>query len=151
MDQLIEQLKRHEGFKAHVYRCSAGKLSIGYGYNLQANPLKLSSIEINHLHTNGIDEFEAERLLKLMIARITDQLEQAIPFINHLNPARQDVIINMAYNMGLPGLLKFKKTLVLIEAEDYAQAAKEMLNSKWYTDVGHRAVELAEQMKLGAC
>lgn len=149
MDKLIEQIKRHEGFRNHSYRCTAGKLTIGYGYNLSANPLKLSSIELYHTQLVGMGEYEAERLLKLMIAKITDQLEEALPVINRLDTVRQDVLINMAYNMGLVGLLKFKKMIAALEKKDYQKASIEMLNSKWASDVGHRAQELATQMITG--
>jgi lysozyme len=149
MDQLIEQLKRHEGFKPHSYRCTKGKLTIGYGYNLSANPLKLSSLEIYHAQLHGMNEVEAERLLKLMIAKITDQLEEALPVINRLDHVRQDILINMTYNMGLVGLLKFKKMILALEKKDYQKASIEMLNSKWQRDVGHRAQELATQMIKG--
>ena len=150
MDKLIEQLKRHEGFRSHSYRCTAGKLTIGYGYNLTANPLRLSSIEINYNHLHGMGKNESERLLKLMIAKITDQLEEALPAINRLDTVRQDVLINMTYNLGLVGLLKFKKMLLALEKKDYQKASIEMLNSKWKDDVGNRAQELATQMMTGA-
>ena len=150
MDQLIEQLKRHEGYRAHAYRCTAGKRTIGYGYNLTANPLKLSSLELQHAQLVGMGEYEAERLLKLMIAKVTDQLEEALPVINRLNTVRQDVLINMTYNMGLVGLLKFKKMLLALEKKDYQKASIEMLDSKWKDDVGNRAQELATQMMTGA-
>ena len=149
MDQLIEQIKRHEGYKPHTYRCTAGKKTIGYGYNLSANPLKLSSLELQHAQLVGMGEYEAERLLKLMIAKVTDQLEEALPVINRLNTVRQDVLINMTYNMGLVGLLKFKKMLLALEKKDYQKASIEMLDSKWKDDVGDRAPELATQMITG--
>jgi len=149
MDKLIEQLKRHEGYRSRMYLCTAGKETIGYGYNLKANPLHLSSLEISNAYKNGINEVEAERILKLMVSKCIDQLEEAIPFINKLDTVRQDILINMCFNMGLVGLLKFKKTLQLIEAGDYAKASVEMLASKWSKDVGNRALELSTQMKTG--
>jgi lysozyme len=149
MDKLIEQLKRHEGYRSRMYLCTAGKETIGYGYNLKANPLHLSSLEISNAYKNGINEVEAERILKLMISKCIDQLEEAIPFINKLDTVRQDILINMCFNMGLVGLLKFKKTLQLIKDGDYANASVEMLASKWSKDVGNRALELSTQMKKG--
>ncbi len=149
MDKLVEQLKRHEGYRKRVYLCSAGKETIGYGYNLQANPLHLSSIEIAQYYKNGMIEVEAERLLKLMITQCRHQLEVTLPFFSKLDTPRQDVLINMAFNMGISGLLNFKKTLLLIESGDYAKASVEMLASKWSKDVGNRALELSTQMKKG--
>lgn len=149
MDKLVEQLKRHEGYRKRVYLCSAGKETIGYGYNLQANPLHLSSIEIAQYYKNGMIEVEAERLLKLMITQCRHQLEVTLPFFSKLDTPRQDVLINMAFNMGISGLLNFKKTLLLIESGDYAKSSVEMLASKWSKDVGNRALELSTQMKKG--
>jgi len=150
MDKLIEQIKRHEGYRKRMYLCTAGKETIGYGYNLKANPLHLSSLEISNAYKYGMNEVEAERLLKLMIAKITDQLEEALPVINRLDHVRQDILINMTYSMGLVGLLKFKKMILALEKKDYQKASIEMLNSKWQRDVGHRAQELATQMIKGA-
>jgi lysozyme len=149
MDQLIEQIKRHEGFRPKSYRCTAGKLTIGYGYNLTANYLRLSSLELYHSQLVGMGKHEAERLLKLMIAKITDQLEEALPVINRLDHVRQDILINMTYNLGLAGLLKFKKMIAALEKKDYQKASIEMLNSKWQSDVGQRAQELSTQMITG--
>jgi lysozyme len=150
MDKLIEQIKRHEGYRKRMYLCTAGKETIGYGYNLKANPLHLSSLEIGNAYKNGMNEVEAERLLKLMVSKCVDQLEEAIPVINRIDMVRQDILINMTYNMGLIGLLKFKKMLLALKKKDYKQASIEMLNSKWKDDVGNRAQELATQMLTGA-
>ena len=150
MDKLTDQLKRHEGYRNRMYLCTAGKETIGYGYNLKANPLHLSSLEIGNAYKNGMNEVEAERILKLMISKCVDQLEEAIPFINKLDTVRQDILINMCFNMGLVGLLKFKKALLLVKAGDYAKASIEMLDSKWARDdVPERALELSTQMKKG--
>ena len=149
MDKLTDQLKRHEGYRKRMYLCTAGKETIGFGYNLKANPLHLSNLEIGNAYKNGMNEVEAERILKLMISKCVDQLEEAIPFINKLDTVRQDCLINMCFNMGLVGLLKFKKALLLVKAGDYQKASIEMLNSKWSKDVGNRALELSTQMKSG--
>ena len=150
-EHLLDQLKRHEGFRKRVYldTCTPPKPTIGYGYNLEANPLNLSSIEISQAHTKGINQVEAERLLKLMITQCRHQLEVTLPFFSKLDTVRQDVLINMCFNIGLAGLLKFKKSLLLIEAGEYSQASVELLNSKWSKDVGNRALELSTQMKKG--
>ena len=149
MDKLTDQLKRHESYRKRMYLCTAGKETIGFGYNLKANPLHLSNLEIGNAYKNGMNEVEAERILKLMISKCVDQLEEAIPFINKLDTVRQDCLINMCFNMGLVGLLKFKKALLLVKAGDYQKASIEMLDSKWAKDVGNRALELSTQMKLG--
>jgi lysozyme len=149
MNKLIEQIKRHESYRKHVYRCSAGKSTIGYGYNLSANPLHLSGVEISYAHTNGMIEAEAERLLIKMVDDIIKQLHGQLPWWSKLSGERQAVLVNMAYNIGVAGVLGFKNTLHLIERGDYTKASVEMMNSKWAGQVKGRAVELAEQMKTG--
>jgi lysozyme len=94
-------------------------------------------------------EHEADRLLNLMVGRCIDQLDTAFPWCVNIDSVRHDVLINMAYNIGTVGLLKFKKTLSLIQIGMYVQASSEMLKSAWAVQVGHRAVELSEQMRTG--
>jgi lysozyme len=94
-------------------------------------------------------EHEADRLLTLMVGRCIDQLDTSLPWCADIDAVRESVLINMAYNMGIVGLLKFTKTLALIKSGDYPKAADQMLKSVWATQVGHRAVELSEQMRSG--
>jgi lysozyme len=147
--QLIEQLKRHEGFRSKVYKCTAGCNTIGYGYNLDANPLKLSNYEIHGFNINGIDERIAEWLLMRMVEKCHTDLIESITWFETLNEVRQCVLINMAFNLGISGLLQFKNTLEMVRAGDYVLAANAMLKSKWATQVHSRATELAKQMKNG--
>lgn len=133
MKNLLEQLKRHEGFKGVPYKCSAGKTTIGYGRNLEANPLT---------------ETEAEALLINDINAINFALVYQLNF-TLISPVRQAVLSNMAFNLGVNGLLKFKNMLAAANSGDYELAAKEMLDSKWARQVGNRAIELSEQMRTG--
>jgi len=146
---LIEQLKKQEGFSSVVYKCPGGFNTIGYGYNLDANPLKLSSLEISHAHTNGVPEHEAERLLKLMVSKLQAELPDKIKSWSRLSQVRKDILVNMAFNMGVEGLLGFKSMLACLVADNYLTASIEMLNSKWKRQVKGRAIVLAEQMRLG--
>jgi len=134
MDQLTEQLKKHEGFRSKPYLCSAGKLTIGYGRNLD---------------DVGVSRSEAFELLRQDIARARWDVEKNIECANKLNIPRQDVLINMCFNLGIYNLLLFKKMIAALEKRDYDEAAKQMLNSRWAVQVGYRAVELAEQMRTG--
>ncbi len=133
MSKLIEQLKRHEGLKLKPYKCTAGKLTIGYGRNLD---------------DVGITEIEAEDLLYHDLKKIKHNLSLR-GFYVALSGARADAIDNMAFNIGISGLFKFKKMIAAIESQDYELAAKEMLDSKWAKQVPNRANELAEQMRTG--
>ena len=130
---VIEDLKRHEGFMAKPYRDTEGHLTIGYGINLDA----------------GISKEEAQMILAHRVRKIQFDLISRLPYWNRLSPARQDVLINMAYNLGVDGLMKFKVTLSMVEAGRYAEASKQMLQSKWAKQVGKRAIELAAMMREG--
>lgn len=145
----IKQLKRHEGFKERVYQCTAGRDTIGYGYNLDANGLGLSNYEINSFRKNGITKEQALTILNVQVAQIEKRLSVDLDYFDGLNEARQAVLINMAFNLGINGLYGFKNTLAMVRAGDYVLAAKNMLKSKWVTQVKGRAYELAKQMETG--
>ncbi|MBD1583485.1 glycoside hydrolase [Pseudoalteromonas sp. S16_S37] len=129
----IEQLKEHEGYRSTPYTCTAGKLTIGYGLNLEA----------------GITEDEAEIILAHRVEGLITRLTQSFPFFMKLNEPRKAVLINMAYQLGFKGLLNFSKTLAHIKACEYESAACEMLNSRWAKQTPNRAEQLAQQMLAG--
>jgi len=130
-----EQLIRHEGLRLKPYRCTAGKLTIGVGRNLE---------------DCGITKPEASILLENDILRCESELMDNIPDVyNRLNNTRKAVLINMCFNLGINGLLEFCHTLALIDCGDYERAANGMLASKWAKQVGLRAIELSEQMRKG--
>lgn len=134
-DRLARQLIHDEGLKLKPYRCTAGKLSIGVGRNLD---------------DRGITEPEALGLLENDIDFFSGQCRKAIPFFASLDDVRQEVLVNMAFNMGLATLLTFKNTLALIASGKYEEAADAMLHSKWATQVGDRAKRLADMMREGS-
>lgn len=131
---LVEQLKRHEGLSLTPYKCTASKATIGFGRNLEDKGISLEEAEM--MLINDIREVESELSRKLMV------------FISLAKP-RQDALVNMGFNLGVTGLLKFNNMIEALNHADYERAAKEMLNSKWAKQVGKRADELARQMKDG--
>ena len=136
-DQLVNQIKRHEGLVKHAYQDHLGYWTIGYGRLIDE---KLGG---------GISIDEASFLLRNDITKCYNDLAYAHPWIDDLDAARRDVLINMCFNMGLTRLSKFVKTLAAIRAGEYEVAASEMLDSRWASQVGKRANELAEQMVTG--
>ena len=134
MNGLEDMIKRHEGLRLRPYRCSAGKITIGYGRNLE---------------DRGITTEEAEILLKNDISEITQRLYEEISFFYYLSDARKAVLVDMAFNMGVVGLLGFRKTLGYLEDGDWENAAKEMLDSRWAKQVKKRAEELSEIIRTG--
>ena len=132
--KLIEQIKRHEGFRGKPYMCSAGKTTIGYGHNLDDNPLT--------------EEF-AEKLLVQDVFDAERDLNRNFPKSLDLDQVRRGVLINMVFNLGISRFMGFKNMMAALVAEDYEKAAEEMLHSRWAEQVGNRAIELAEQMRTG--
>jgi lysozyme len=129
-----KSLTEHEGLRLKPYRCTADKLTIGYGRNLE---------------DKGISKLEAEMLLLNDIEEIEDALEKVFVFFNNLSDARKAVLIDMAYNIGIKGLLNFKKMLLSLEKGDYQAASNDMLESAWANQVGIRAVNLSKIMANG--
>jgi lysozyme len=133
-DPLVEQLKRHEGFRSHVYLCTAGKKTVGYGRNLD---------------DTGLSKAEAEVLLINDIEAAKGELSVHVPVFVMLSPERKAVLVNMTVNLGITKLLGFKRMLEALRDQYFEQVAAEMLNSKWAQQVGGRAHELAAQMRTG--
>lgn len=131
--KLENMLIRHEGLKLKPYRCTAGKLTIGIGRNLD---------------DNGITEAEARMMLTYDIEVARSKLLKYEWFTN-LNEPRRDAVINMVFNLGMPRFLGFKRTIGYLKLEDYENAAIEMMNSKWADQVGDRAIELAAIILTG--
>lgn len=131
---MTRQLRLHEGERLKPYRCTAGKLTIGVGRNLD---------------DRGITAEESAYLLANDIAREERELLRALPWVGQLDEVRQRVLLDMTFNMGLGGVLQFKNTLATIKAGDYAKAAAMMLDSKWATQVGQRAERLSQMMATG--
>ena len=135
MDRIKEQLVRHEGLRLKPYRCTAGKLTIGIGRNLD---------------DCGISQSEAYVMLINDIMNCEKQLQSKIPDIyNGLDEVRKSVLLNMCFNLGISGLLGFKNTLEFIKVGDWERAANNMLVSRWAKQVGRRAIELSELMRKG--
>ena len=133
--KLTEQLIRHEGLKLKPYKCTAGKLTIGVGRNLD---------------DVGISKGEALHLLSQDIITAKDELVRVFPWTHELDEVRFQTLVNMVFNLGISRLAQFTKTMSLIHDGEYDAAATEMLDSRWAKQVGNRAIELSEQMRTGS-
>ena len=132
--KLMERVKKHEGFRSKPYKCSAGKLTIGYGRNLD---------------DTGISREEANVMLTNDLFKAASKLDKLNLRLYKINRARKNVLIEMIFNLGLYGVLKFTKMLAAIRLGDYDKAAAEMLNSLWSKQVGIRANKLSKIMLTG--
>ena len=128
IDPITADLKHDEGLRLKPYRDSVGKLTIGFGRNL---------------NDMGISEAEAEVLLAHDISQARIDLDHALPWWRALSSPHRRGLVNMAFNLGLPRLLGFKKMLAALEGGDGVRAANEALDSKWAGQVGDRAQRIA--------
>ncbi len=151
LNDLKVELIRDEGVRLSPYRCTAGKLTIGVGRNLDDNPLTKEEIAyVGHdARTKPISNGAAVYLLGNDIKKVIADLDKSIPWWSKLDDARGRVLVNMCFNLGIKGLLTFKTTLGYIKAGKYDEAASSMMQSKWATQVKGRAVRLSLMMKNG--
>lgn len=119
IDKLINDIEIDEDYRSRMYKCPAKKWTIGFGRNIE---------------DNGIRRDEALFMLKNDIMDIKLELEDNLPFFYTLNDVRQNTLINMAYNLGVPRFMEFEKTLDYLKNSDYEKASIEMLDSKWHRD-----------------
>jgi lysozyme len=129
IERIKERLRRFEGYRKYPYRCPAGYLTIGYGRNLEVK---------------GISIDEAEMLLNNDVNETIELLLNGLEFFTMLPEQAQEVLVDMTFNMGFGGVLKFKKFLEALKNKDWEKAAQEMENSLWYKQTGNRARELVK-------
>lgn len=123
-----------EGKRLRAYRDTRGHLTIGIGRNLDAN---------------GISDEEAQIMFHNDVDKCVEELESNLPWFGTLDAPREGVLIDMCFEIGIAGLLKFTDTLAAIERHDWPAAAAHMLDSEWAREVPKRADEDAQIMLTG--
>jgi len=136
IDRLADILIEEEGYRAHAYTCTSGAVTVAVGRNIDAEHGGL-----------GISESEARFLLANDIDRCIDECERAFDWFEYLDDSRQAVIVHLAFWIGLPRLMKFKKMIAAIEEENFQTAALELLDSKLARDIPGRATRLADELR----
>jgi lysozyme len=134
---LKDMLEDEEGRVRHAYKDSRGYWTIGVG--------RL----IDERKGGGLSDEEIDFLLANDIAAKTHEVLMHLPWVANLSEQRQAVIIGMAFQMGVPGLLQFKNTLRAVQDEHWADAAEHMRQSFWAQQTPARARRMAYQMETG--
>ncbi len=133
----LDLVKESEGFKAERYLCPAGKVTQGYGRNLEAHPL--TEEEENELDYDGtVSEETATKWALKELVECEMKLSQNIIY-SKLSPTRKAVLLDMCFNIGFSGLMKFKKMWFALGNRDFAEASRQMKDSNWYVQVGNRS------------
>ena len=132
MQRIFEDIKKHEGFKSKVYKCTEGYDTIGYGFAIK---------------DLIIDKDVADLILMKKLHALLERVVIAFPWFKDIEDDAKEVVINMCYQLGLRGFSKFKKTIYLLETEQYEDASVEMLDSLWAKQTPNRAKELSEKLR----
>ena len=152
---LLKQLMKSEGLRLEVYQDTLGIDTIGVGRNLEDRGItkeELDALDIPNMdavYQHGITEADAMFLLENDVQIVEEELLKAHPCIAELDAVRQLVLVDMAFNMGVPRLCKFKKMWAGVHEGDFRTAAKEMLDSRWAIQVKSRSHKLAHAMHHG--
>lgn len=170
--ELLEQLKEQEGFRAYPYLDTQGVVTIGYGTNLEAHPEYLHLPDVESMVRQGwrgrrlLDELpeyiwsreRAEAALLDEVVNCREALYVRCPQFVRLVEAgelvRAEVLLNMAYNLGVRGLLKFRRTLAMVDGalddrNSWRDVETALKSSLWWRQVGRRARALGRQMRTG--
>lgn len=127
-----KRLIQEEGKKHFPYRCSADKISIGVGRNLE---------------DRGISDITIDQMLDEDIDICVGELRQNLSWFDNAPSGIQDVLIDLAFNMGVPKLLTFVKTLELLRTSQYAKASDELLRSRYAAMLPNRSGRNAEMIR----
>ena len=132
LNDLLKDIKKHEGFKPRVYKCTEGYDTIGYGFAIK---------------DLVIEKDIADLILMKKLHTLLQRVMVAFSWFESMPPEVKDVVLNMCYQLGLSGFSKFKKTIYLLETEQFEEASVEMLDSLWAKQTPNRAKELSERIK----
>ena len=132
---LLDGIKKHEGFRSKVYQCTEGYDTIGYGFAVKDLVL---------------DKHIADLILMQKLHKLLERILIAFPWFKDIDDIAKSVVVNMCYQIGLSGFSKFKKTIYLLETEQYEEASMEMLDSLWAKQTPNRAKELSEALRAVA-
>jgi Phage-related lysozyme (muraminidase) len=154
-EHLLKELVKHEGLRLQVYQDTLGIDTIGIGRNLEDRGISKKELDeldiptIDHVYEYGITEADAMVLAENDVQIVEEELLRAHPCVEDLDAVRQLVLVDMAFNMGVPRLCKFVKMWNAIHEKKFDIASKEMLDSRWANQVKSRSVKLANAMHNG--
>ena len=154
-DDFLNKLIAHEGLRLGVYKDTLGINTVGIGRNLDDRGISKEELDwmdipsIDHIFSDGITEADAMYLAQNDVQIVEEELVRAHPCVEELDAVRQLVLMDMAFNLGVPRLCKFKKMWAAVHAKQFDVAAKEMLGSRWARQVKSRSTKLAHAMHHG--
>ena len=144
IDLLRKELTIDEGCIDKIYLDHLGYPTFGIGHLItDDDPEKGLPVDYS------ISKERIEECFEDDIEGVLTDLDRNMPWWSDLCEDHQRVMANMAFNLGITRLLKFKKFLTALEKHDFETAAVEMMDSKWATQVGPRATRLRDRILKG--
>jgi len=154
-ENFVNKLIAHVGLRLQVYKDTLGIDTIGIGRNLEDRGITKEELDwmdipsMDAVYEYGITEADAMYLAKNDVQIVEEELVRAHPCVEELDAVRQLVLMDMAFNMGVPRLRKFTKMWNAVHEKKFDIAAKEMLDSRWAVQVKSRSTKLAHAMHHG--
>lgn len=139
---LIAELRRDEGVRYMPYTDTTGHKSIGVGRNMDVSPLPST-------WTFPLTDAQVNQLLMQDLQSTFKQLSASLPWWTSLDDVRQRCVANVAFNIGVLGLLGFHNALFALQRGSYAVAAAGFQASRWYGQVGARAQRICYAIEYG--
>ena len=129
---LIDNIKKHEGFRSTVYKCTEGYDTIGYGFAIKDLELDADVCDI---------------ILERKLKNLKDRIDNKFNWYKYMPQEIKDIITEMCYQLGVTGFSKFKKTIAYLQNKEWKNASVEMLDSKWAKQTPNRAKEMSNSVK----
>jgi len=145
---LYEFIEEHEGRRKKPYRCPAGKLTIGVGHNIDANPLPID-IKRHLAQYGSIDNEMIDRLLNTDIRHAVADCQVIFPAYNTMSDNRRMALVDFVFQLGFTGARRFTRSVNAINAEKWDDAARYMGESLWARQTPARAADVIKLIKEG--
>ena len=143
--ELINELKREEGFRDRVYQCSEGVDTIGYGFNVKY--LSKDELDLNGGFIEPMSEEVATKILESKVSKLIKSVDEVYSWIDNLPEVVKIGIYDMIYQLGIKGFGSFVNTQKYLKALDYPKAIENIKNSKWAKQTPRRANNLIKRLE----
>ena len=139
-DEFINEIKFNEGFSSKIYKCSAGKDTIGYGFLVAA--LTNDEIALNGGKVEPMPKENADKILNLKLKKLEKEAFEVFDWLENAPLKVQECVIEMCYQMGISSVKKFANTLHYIRTAQYQKAYENGLKSLWAKQTPKRAKKM---------
>lgn len=146
---VLAMLREEEGLRLKAYKCTAGKWTIGYGHNIDANGMPADIASVSDAKRKGITKAQAEDLLMRDATIALANARRLVPGIDAMTPNRQAALISMAFQLGGKTMATFIGTLRAVNTGQWREAARGMRQSKWAKQTPQRVARLARLIEFG--